>query len=172
MRRIAQDRLMTVGFDWELKIFRCLWAWENGYPIDPEPIAAPILLRRNEACYFTTAATWSQVKTFKERAGFSGFSTSVRVMRGMSYRVSTFRPQYQTWKGMVDIAEGNLYVTNKKIWFDSKSLSTSIPYSRVVGFELYIDGVQLKKTAGRSDYFRTNKASAEYIIALIQHFVA
>ena len=48
--------------------------------------------------------------------------------------------------------------------------STSIAYSRLISFQLYTDGIEFRKSTGKSDYFIMNGTNAEYIIALIQHF--
>jgi hypothetical protein len=172
IKKLAQDFRIDVDLGPEFSIMRFLWAWENGRPISPEPIAAPILLGRSETCYFATAAQWKQIRTFKDRTGSSGFSTSIRIMKGVSYRASTFKPQYRTWEGMANISDGILYVTNKRVMFDGATRSTNISYGRVVSLQLYVDGIELKKSAGKSDYFMTDGTSAEYIIALIQHFAS
>ena len=93
-------------------------------------------------------------------------------MKGVSYRASTLRPQYQTREGMADISDGTLYVTNKKVIFDGTSRSTAIPYGRLVSLQLYADGIELKKATGKSDYFMMDGMSAEYSVALIQNFAA
>jgi hypothetical protein len=172
IRKIANDMKMQLDLGPEFKATRCLWAWENGYPIRPEPMAAPILLGGNEACYLGTVAKWKQVKTIKERAGSSGFSTSVRIMEGLSYQVSTVKPEYHTREGLVDISDGTLYVTNKRVIFEGAGRTTSIPYGRLVGLQGYTDGIELKKTTGKNDFFMTSALSAEYSIVLIQHFAS
>jgi hypothetical protein len=172
IKKLAQNFKIDVDLGPEFNIMRFLWAWESGRSIDPEPISAPILLGRGEACYLATRANWKQVKTFKDRAGSSGFSTSIRIMKGVSYRASTFKPQYRTWEGMVDISDGTLYVTNKKVMFEGVRRSTTIPYGRLVSLQLYADGIELKKSTGNSDYFLTDGTSAEYTVALIQYFAA
>ena len=53
-------------------------------------------------------------------------------MKGISYRASTFKPQYRTWEGMADISDGTLYTTNKKVMYDGATRSTNIPYGRLV----------------------------------------
>jgi hypothetical protein len=173
IRRIANDMKMQLDLGPEFKVVRCLWAWENGYSIHPEPMAAPILLGRKEACYLATPATWKQVKTIRESVGTSGFSTTVRIMEGFSYHVSTVKPEYHTREGLVDISDGTLYVTNKRVIFEGAGRTTSIPYRRLVGFQGYTDGIELKKTAGKNDFFMTaDTISAEYSMVLIQHFAS
>jgi hypothetical protein len=172
IEKLADDLRMELDIGPEFNIMRFLWAWENRHPVSPEPIAAGILLARNEACYLAARAKWRQVKTFKERAGSSGFSSSIRIMKGLSYRSSTLKPRYRTWEGMHDVSDGTLYVTSKKVMFDGARRSTSIPYGKLVSLQLYTDGIELKKSTGKSDYFITDSTSAEYALALIQHFAS
>jgi hypothetical protein len=167
---IAQGFRIDVNLGPEFNVMRFLWTWETGHPISPEPISAPIMLGRNEVCYCSAVAKWHQIKTYKNRIGSTGFSTSIRIMKGVSYRASTIRPQYQTQEGMAEISDGTLYVTNKKVIFDGTSRSTAIPYGRLVSLQLYADGIELKKSTGKSDYFMMDGMSAEYSVALIQNF--
>ena len=74
-------------------------------------------------------------------------------MKGVSYRVSTFRPEYRTSEGLVDISNSILYATNKKVAFQESTRSTSIPYRRLAGLELYADGLEIRKFAGGNDFF-------------------
>ena len=163
---------MNLDLSPEFSIVRSLWEWEHGNPINPEPMAAPILLDRDEACYFAAGAQWKQVKTFKDRIGSSGFSASIRIMEGVSYNVNTSKPEYHTREGLADISDGTLFVTNKRVIFEGASRMTSIPYRRLVSLQAYLDGIELKKTTGKNDFFMTDAMCAEYSMVLILHFAS
>ena len=42
---------------------------------------------------------------------------------------------------MIDISDGTLYVTNKKVMFEGAARSTSIPYGRLTGLQAYFEGL-------------------------------
>ena len=70
----------------DVERFKRYALWEMG---DLPSVSAPIALQRNEACHLVTAARWLERKTERKRAGYSGFSYSVPIVKGLSYRVGT-----------------------------------------------------------------------------------
>ncbi|MDF2765674.1 MAG: hypothetical protein K0S81_2668 [Rhodospirillales bacterium] len=93
-------------------------------------------------------------------------------MKGVSYRVGSVTPQYHSWDGLADIASGALYITNKKLVFNGDHRSSAVNYSRIIGYQLYTDGIEIKKTSGKNDVFEMEGAAAEYTVALVNHFAA
>jgi hypothetical protein len=65
-----------------------------------------------------------------------------------------------------------LYVTNKRVILEGAARTTSISYRRLIGLQGYVDGIELRKSTGKNDFFQMDTISAEYGIALIQHFAS
>jgi hypothetical protein len=70
---------------------------------------------------------------------------SIRVMKGVYYRVGQFKgtPVETTARTLVDT--GDLVITSKNIYFSGPSKSVRVPYEKIVSFHPYKDGFGLMK---------------------------
>jgi len=79
----------------------------------------------------------------KTRRQFVGGSqgASVRVMKGVYYRVGAFKGQSVEHTERVHIDTGWVVVTNKNIYFAGPKKSVRLPYAKIVSFEPFSDGI-------------------------------
>ena len=129
--------------------FALLWRIENG---ELPTIAVPINLQRGEVCHLSGEATWHELRTRTERVVYSGTSVSIPIMKGVRYRVSSYRPQRVTRQELTPIDSGPFYVTSKRVIFDGVHKNSAIRYSSLIGVTPYSDGIKLEKSSGRSPY--------------------
>lgn len=83
----------------------------------------------------------------KTRRQFVGSSqgVSVRVMKGVYYRVGAFKGQAVEHTERVHIDSGLVVVTNKNVYFAGPRKSVRIPYSKIVSFEPFSDGIGIMR---------------------------
>ena len=129
--------------------YSLLWRIENGQL--PE-ISVHINLQRGEICHAAANATWMEMRTRTERINYGGPVASIRIMRGLSYRVGSVKVQRITRNELTQIDEGRVYVTNKRVIFDGSLKNTAFRLSSVLSFSPYSDGVALEKSSGRSPH--------------------
>ena len=112
---------------------------------EPLPImqAHNVLMHKDEVCHYTSSATY--VKTKNVVVGYTSGSrgVSIRVMKGMSYRIGSSRSQ--PIRGNIqEKTEGLLTITSKRIIFSAQkgafdkrfsSLSSITPHSDGVSFQ-------------------------------------
>jgi len=77
--------------------------------------------------------------------GYQGFS--VRIAKGVYYRVGGFRGNPVNKTETVYVDTGILAVTNKHIYFAGANKSFRIKYSKIVTFEPYSDGIGIQRDA-------------------------
>jgi hypothetical protein len=79
----------------------------------------------------------------KTRRQFVGGSqgVSVRVMKGVYYRVGAFKGQAIEHTERVHIDTGWVVITNKNIYFAGPRKSIRLPYAKIVSFEPFSDGI-------------------------------
>ncbi len=108
-------------------------------------IQAPILLGKNESilwCYDNV--TMYQEKTQKEFVGgHSGFT--FRIIKGINYRVGSFKGRPVEHSYMDNAGTGSLYITNKHIIFHSSVRSVKVPYNKIIGINPYSDGMGIQR---------------------------
>jgi hypothetical protein len=107
----------------------------------------PINLQKGEKIVwaFGGCEYWEDKTKRSYQGGSSG--VSVKVMKGVYYRVGAFKgsPVFSTERVLVD--RGAVYVTNKHIYFSGPAKSLRVPYPKIVAFLPYDDGVGLIRDA-------------------------
>lgn len=85
-------------------------------------------------------------KTKRQTVGHTQ-GVSIRVMKGVYYRVGQFKgtPIETTERTLVDT--GDLVITSKNIYFSGPSKSVRVPYDKIVSFHPYQDGFGMMKDA-------------------------
>jgi hypothetical protein len=125
-------------------------------------VSSPILLKPGEICAFAAPAVWKQMKTTKTMVSYSGFSTSFRIMKGVSYRVGNVKPIYSVTEGLADVAAGQLCITSKRVAFVSSQRSMTTTHNSLLEVVPYSDGIELRKSSGKPSFFVMDPIDAEY----------
>lgn len=107
----------------------------------------PINLQKGEQIVW--AFSGSQYFEDKTRRQFVGGSqgVSIRVMKGVYYRVGAFKGQAVEHTERIHIDTGWVVVTNKNIYFAGPRKSVRLPYKKIVSFEPFSDGVGVMRDA-------------------------
>jgi hypothetical protein len=107
----------------------------------------PINLQKSEQIVW--AFPNSKYYEDKTRRTYVGGSqgVSVRVMKGVYYRTGSFKGRAVEHTERVHIDTGWVVVTSKNIYFAGPSKSTRIPYTKIVSFDPYSDGVGVMRDA-------------------------
>ena len=85
----------------------------------------------------------------KVRRQFVGGSqgVSLRVMKGVYYRVGAFKGHAVEHTERVHVDTGMVVVTNRNLYFAGSRKSVRIPYGKIVSFEPFSDGIGLMRDA-------------------------
>lgn len=107
----------------------------------------PINFQKSESVVW--AFTDSKYLEDKTRRQFVGGSqgVSVRVMKGVYYRVGAFKGEAVESTERVHVDSGLVVVTNKNIYFAGPRKSLRVPYQKIVSFEPFSDGVGIMRDA-------------------------
>ena len=130
--------------------FRLMAEIEDGHL---PTIDVPILLQRGETCHFSGAARHHEIKALTKRINYSGPTASIKLMKGVRWRVGSISVQKVTTDVMTQLDAGILYITSKRLFFDGTKKNTSIPLGKVSSFTVFKDGLQIEKESGRDTYF-------------------
>ena len=97
------------------------------------------LLKKGETAYATVNAALKEIQTVGYSGGSGGMS--VHVAKVVTLRSSKFRSH--AVKGMVEVATGELVVTDQRVIFAGNNKSFSISLDKLVNVTPYVDGVGL-----------------------------
>ncbi len=130
-------------------------------------IQAPILLGKNEVvlwCY--PQVTMYQEKVRREYVGrTSGWS--FRVVKGVTYRTGGFKGHPMEHGYMNKEGEGNLYVTNKHIIFQSPTRSLKVAYNKLIGITPYSDGMELQRDGANAKRVALQGFDCSFILNIL-----
>ena len=149
--------------------YRLLWQFENG--ILPA-IPVPITLQRGEQCHYTTAVTWLEPRTVTRSVSYAGVSTSIRIARGVRFRLGNVAPVRHTVDRLTRIDAGPLYVTNRRLILCGASRNITVRLSSVLGFELYGNGVEIQKASGRPPFLEVDGTELELLAGALSGVLA
>lgn len=165
---IAERLSVEPRLDSTFKKFRELWAAENGEQVYLPAIEADVMLKGDEQACFAEPAIWCQMKTVKTLSHYSGFSTSIKILPGVRYRVGNIKPNYNVSEEMRAKGDGILYITNKRLIHDGGFKSTNIAFNRIIDVELHNNGIDVSKSSGPNDFFQMSMLNAEFAQMIIQ----
>lgn len=102
-------------YTWErLERMALLWRIENGQlPV----YDVPLTLQRGEQCHFVSRASWHELRTRTVRVDYAGPTASIRICKGVRYRVGSITPRRITKEELTHIDDGTVYITSKRIIF-------------------------------------------------------
>jgi hypothetical protein len=111
---------------------------------------APNLQKGEQVVWAFTDSKYLEDKTKREFVGGSQ-GVSVRVMKGVYYRLGAFKGHTVQQTKLVHIDTGCVSLTNKHIYFTGPRKSIRIPYTKIVTFPPFSDGIGvIRDTAAAS----------------------
>lgn len=114
-------------------------------------VDVPILLQRGEVCHFAAQAIdHKEIRTVTKRVNYGGPTASVRIMKGVRWRIGSIAVQRVTQDVLTTIDSVDVYFTNKKLFLQGARKNTSIPLAKIMQFTVFSDGLQIEKQSGRA----------------------
>lgn len=106
---------------------------------------SPILLKHGELPHFVTDADLLEERVVDR--GYVGGSqgVSIRIMRGVSYRIGGHRGHLVSKTDIIKVDHGKVVITNKRVAFAGLRASFSVPYGKILNFNVFQDGIQLNR---------------------------
>jgi hypothetical protein len=148
----------------QLSYFRTLWEVENGNL--PE-VYAPIALQRGERCHYSCTCSWRELRTRTRRIDYAGVTGSVRIAKGVRFRVGSIAPRRITSTELVEIAAGTLYITSKRLLLDGQSSNKTLTWRSAFGMEVFSDAIKVEKNSGKDPHLFLPEPNIEMAAAII-----
>ena len=120
----------------------------------PEVIVSNVILFKGECPYWIEPAELIEEKVLRRRYEGGSRGVSIRVMKGVSYRVGGHRGHITTDTGLVSVSSGDLVITNKRIIFKGDRKSFAIKLDNLLGTELFTNAIYLSENGKSSSRTR------------------
>jgi len=103
-----------------------------------------ILGKGEELLWVEPGLTLKEPKTSRTYVGASS-GVSIRIARGVYYRVGAFKGHPIDHTEVIDIGKGNLALTNRQLYFLSPAKGFKLPYRKLVSVIPFEDGIGLQR---------------------------
>ena len=123
----------------------------------------PVMLSKNEKIIYSFNHTpfYREVKKTRYVGGAQGFS--IRIAKGVYYRVGAFKGNRITENSIEQIDAGSLIITNKNLFFVGQNNSMKIPISQIISVTPFEDGIKISKNGNAKDLiFKTGDGWFSY----------
>lgn len=144
---------------------------DNGkLPIINNPEAIPIQYKCKEVVHFAESALLIKSKLITKRVNYEGLSVSVKIMKGVRYRVGSIQFTYE--KQEVHDAEdvGFFYITNQRIGFQGKRKQFNFSFKKIHCFEVRSEGIYIFKD-GKENPYIIQLGDYELPLSIISHII-
>ena len=140
---------------WELSRLRLLTEIQRGNL--PTGSDAGVVLRRGEVVHWREPGSLLEERVVRRRCEGVSQGVSIRIMKGVSYRIGQQRGQLVSATGLVAVSSGDLILTSKRILFHGDRKSFAFTYEKLLGVEMYTDGVRLTADTGNPRLVRLTR---------------
>lgn len=114
-----------------------------------------LIFKTGEILHYGQNATLRKLKNVTTRVNYSGLTGSVKIMRGLRYRVGSIKVGCETNEIYAPEDTGGFYLTNQCIGFLGSRKQFSIPYEKIGSFEIGPGGLRIFKDGKETPYIVT-----------------
>jgi len=133
-----------------------------------------IIIKKGEILHHADSAILKELKTVS--LGYSGGSrgVSIRIMKGVNYRVGGHRGQIikeDVWK---ETSRGALLITNQRLLLSpfAGNKPVSIPLNKILSYQVYENGIEVYKEGREKSFlFQINDSSSVEIFGICLGFL-
>ncbi|HWR17146.1 MAG TPA: hypothetical protein VN577_20115 [Terriglobales bacterium] len=137
----------------------------------PEDHALPFILQADEALVWAFPdVTYLTEKTRRSYVGGTS-GASVRVARGLYWRVGAFKGRPIETSSIEAVDTGNLYITSEALYFKGDREMFRAPFRQLIGYEAYDDGIGVWKSNAnaKQKLFSVGKGKGWFVYNLVRN---
>lgn len=138
----------------------------------PVSTEANLITQKGEVCYWAEPSELLEERVVRRRYEGGSRGVSVRICKGVSYRVGAQRGQLVSDTAVVPVSTGKLILTSKRVVFTGDKKSFNSKLDKLLDVEFYSDGIKFSPATGKPKLFRFSRVGIIDIVgAIFQHAV-
>lgn len=110
------------------------------------------MFKEGEILHWACKADLKKIKRITNRVSYGGPSFSVKIMKGMRYKVGSMSVSASTTEQLITEDSGAFWFTDKRIGFEGLRKSFDFPYAKINFFELIDGGLVISKSGKETPY--------------------
>jgi len=142
-------------FDFSQKNFNKFYSLaliDKGILPTPQFTGFDVILKKGEIVHWLCPSILKKFKKVTRTINYSGFSGSIKIVKGLRYRVGSINLSPQVSTVVVDEDSGNFWLTNQRLGFLGGRKSFALPYNKIMSFELFNDAIIIHKEGRENPY--------------------
>jgi hypothetical protein len=136
----------------------------------PQYTGFNVILKKGEIVHWLCPSTLKKRKKVTKTINYSGFTGSIKITKGLRYRVGSINLSPQTSEIMVNEDSGNFWLTDQRIGFLGGRKNFNLPYSKILSFEAYKDAIIIHKD-GRETPYIVGLDDVELPVAILSEII-
>lgn len=126
-----------------------------------------IILLKGEMAHWSEPAQILEERVVNRRYEGGSQGMSVRIAKGLSYRVGVQKGHLVSDKAVIPVSNGNLIITSQRIIFQGGTKSINLPLNKLLEFRGADDGLILTDDKGRGRIFQFSDSKNGKIVEAI-----
>lgn len=110
------------------------------------------MFKKGEILRWACHAEVKKIKKITTRVNYGGLSFSVKIMKGVRYRVGSMNVGAQTNEQLVSEDRGWFWLTDERVGFEGIRKNFNFPYGKINFFELIDGGLVISKSGKETPY--------------------
>lgn len=126
-------------------------------------IETTVRLKKGEVAHYEGFTTWQHLKTKKKRvAGSRG--RSMRVAKGVSFKVGATPGYTKEWEQFQTVDEGKVIVTSQRLLFVGAKKNLNVKHEKILDTEYFSDAVKVHRGTVNPTYFFVDDPSVFFAV--------
>lgn len=147
--------LKTTDFKFDQKTFNKFYSLgliEKGILPNIQNHDVDIIFKKDEVLHWACPAALKKYKSVVTRVGYAGPRASIRIAKGLSYRVGSYKVATQSKEVIVTEDTGPFWITNQRIGFMGRKKNFVVPIGKILHLELTAHGLVISKEGRENSY--------------------
>ncbi len=132
--------------------FYTLGLIENGILPEIQKHDIDIIFKKGEVLHWGCSAVIKKYKRVTNRISYGGPTASIKIMKGLRYRVGSVGFSTSSSEHLVTEDSGAFWLTNQRIGFKGNRKNFAFPFSKIHAFELTQAGLVISKEGKETPY--------------------
>ncbi|SRR6266436_43369 len=131
-----------------------------------------LVLQKGETPHWSEPASLLEERVVSRHYEGRSQGVSIRVMKGVSYRVGASRGNLVADKQIMPVSTGSLVVTNKRVIFNGNAKSFALRLEKILNVQPFADGLQLSDDKGHTRLMKyASNWNSEVVASILSHAI-
>lgn len=104
-----------------------------------------LVMHKDEKAFWIEPAILAEEKVINRRYVGGSHGVSLRIMKGVSYRIGSYRGNLVSETGVVAVSNGSLIITSKRLIFQGDKKSFAVNLDKILNIQIFSNGIHFSE---------------------------